>query len=408
MTAFAYAKLPFEIRADLQEAYRDAWDSLASPGAWWSGAARVAIAQEVRSAYDCVFCAERKAASSPIAPIDGGHNTSSALPAVVVDTIHRLCTDPSRLTQSWLQEATSGHDLSIEQYVEIISVVTTVMSIDTFHQVLGFDLEPLPNPGHGLPSRYIPNGLEHNKAWVPIIKYLDQPETDLWASRQVTNIMRALSLVPDAVRLLKRMSSTQYLSMGDSANPYAKADRALSRAQIELIAGRVSALNDCFYVTSSHSTMLCVIGEINAQPPNLQAVVAGSGTESKVPHGALLIALAEEALATPRDEDRLASLRASIIERLGSEALVDAAAVIGNFQRMVRIADGTGIPLDRSIALMGAAIREELALDKFGSADLTPKVNRLLGWLGDKARGPLYSKMSRRRVEPAPAGDAAA
>ena len=44
-------------------------------------------------------------------------------------------------------------------------------------------------------------------------------------------------------------------------------------------------------------------------------------------------------------------------------ALVDAAAVVGNFERMVRIADGTGIPLDKPVAMVSADMREELGLD---------------------------------------------
>ena len=61
------------------------------------------------------------------------------------------------------------------------------------------------------------------------------------------NVITAMSLVPDAVRLLRRQSGAMYLEVGDVANPGRNGGRALSRPQIELIAGRVSALNDCFY-----------------------------------------------------------------------------------------------------------------------------------------------------------------
>ena len=57
--------------------------------------------------------------------------------------------------------------------------------------------------------------------------------------------MRAMSLVPDAVRDLKSLSAVHYLTPEEVANPAAR--RALSRPQIELLAGRVSALNECFY-----------------------------------------------------------------------------------------------------------------------------------------------------------------
>jgi len=61
------------------------------------------------------------------------------------------------------------------------------------------------------------------------------------------NVIAAMSLVPDAVRLLRTQSAAMYLEMSDIGNPASNGDRALSRPQIELIAGRVSAINDCFY-----------------------------------------------------------------------------------------------------------------------------------------------------------------
>ena len=57
----------------------------------------------------------------------------------------------------------------------------------------------------------------------------------------------------------------------------------------------------------------------------------------------------------------------------GSAVLVDAAAVVGNFQRMVRIADGTGIPVDGLMSALSGSIADELDLRRFGSAQNTPR-----------------------------------
>ena len=62
----------------------------------------------------------------------------------------------------------------------------------------------------------------------------------------VPNVLRALSLVPDAVRQLKELSTAHYLPIDDVVDPRARGP-VLSRAQMELVAGRVSALNECFY-----------------------------------------------------------------------------------------------------------------------------------------------------------------
>ena len=46
-------------------------------------------------------------------------------------------------------------------------------------------------------------------------------------------------------------------------------------------------------------------------------------------------------------------------------ALVDAAGVASNFERMVRIADATGIPLDARMAALSQDVRDTLHLERF-------------------------------------------
>ena len=70
------------------------------------------------------------------------------------------------------------------------------------------------------------------------------PESDLFPGR-VGNVIRAMSLVPDEVRGLKDLSAAHYLPIESIMD--VTAGRAIDRTQIELIAGRVSALNKCFY-----------------------------------------------------------------------------------------------------------------------------------------------------------------
>jgi hypothetical protein len=57
-------------------------------------------------------------------------------------------------------------------------------------------------------------------------------------------------------------------------------------------------------------------------------------------------------------------VRARTLEWLGPHATVDAAAVAANFQRMVRIADGTGITLG-GMEKFSAPARAELDLERF-------------------------------------------
>jgi hypothetical protein len=56
-----------------------------------------------------------------------------------------------------------------------------------------------------------------------------------------------MSLGPDAVRVLNRLSAVLYVPMENVADPGYNEGRALERPQMEFIAARVSAINDCFY-----------------------------------------------------------------------------------------------------------------------------------------------------------------
>ena len=71
------------------------------------------------------------------------------------------------------------------------------------------------------------------------------PEADLYGGGFVPNIMRALSLVPDEVRALRRSSAAHYVPVEQIPDPTVR--RALARPQMEFVAARVSALNECFY-----------------------------------------------------------------------------------------------------------------------------------------------------------------
>lgn len=246
---FSYSNSPWPIRADLREAFLYTWDMLARPGSWLIGAERVQIAREVRQARTCALCARRKAALSPYAEQgthDGDHGT---LTDMQVDVVHRLVTDPSRLTERWLTDvAASG--IRIEAYVEILSVVVAVVAIDAFHRTLGFELETLPEPVAGEPTGYRPAAAEAGGAWVPMVplEKVSAEDADIYAGMgRAANVISAMSVVPDGVRMLRTQSAVMYLEVTDVANASRNGGRSLSRPQIELTAARVSAMNDCFY-----------------------------------------------------------------------------------------------------------------------------------------------------------------
>lgn len=246
MVDISYATAPVLVREDLWAAHRRAWQRLARAGNWWTGAERVAIGAEARHAWQCSLCKERKAALSPYT-VAGTHDGVSTLPKSAIDVIHRVVTDPGRLTQAWFEKTMATGEITDAQYVEIIDVVVAVVSIDSFCRGIGVPQHPLPIPEPGEPSRYRPATAQLEAAWVPMIpaSSASGAEADLWHADRVSNVVRALSLVPDAVRQLVDLSAAHYVPR-DHLMDFTWG-RSLSRAQMELIAGRVSALRGCFY-----------------------------------------------------------------------------------------------------------------------------------------------------------------
>ncbi len=248
MGAFARNNSPWTIRDDLIAAYQAYWESLARPGNWWSGAERVAIAQETRNAVNCDYCAERKAALSPY-NFPGEHEHSGVLNDAAVDAVHRIITDQGRITQAWIDDnARAG--LSEEQYVELLGVAVTVFSIDEFYHALGLPLEALPTPVEGEPDHYRPSQATCDTGFVSMLPERGGAigrESDLWPDGRSANVLRALSLVPDAVRSWLTVSDAQYLSMPVVISGSLETGRTLNRMQVEIVAARVSSHNECFY-----------------------------------------------------------------------------------------------------------------------------------------------------------------
>jgi hypothetical protein len=242
-----YAAAPLPIREDLAAAHERAWARLGSPGTWWDGAERAAIAAETRHARSCELCRRRKETLSP-AWIDGRHDSLGDLPQSVVEVVHRVCTDPRRLVERWFR-AVIAAGLGEGQYVETVSIVAHVVAIDTMARGLGFDPLPLPKARPGPPSRYRPAGAKLGGARVAWLEPTERGEAQAGlypAGVPAANIRKAMSLVPDEATSFFDVVSHQYqgpLAMRDFAREY----RAISHAQIELLAARVSALNQCLY-----------------------------------------------------------------------------------------------------------------------------------------------------------------
>jgi hypothetical protein len=88
---------------------------------------------------------------------------------------------------------------------------------------------------------------------------------------------------------------------------------------------------------------------------------------SDVEHGFELMKFAE-ALASGIEDDLIVA-RKEMLEIAGPAVLVDTAGVAANFQRMVRIADAMGIPVDTNKSELSNKVRTDLDLYRFASAE---------------------------------------
>jgi len=233
------------IRDGLARELERAWSRLAAPGTWWTGAERLAIAAEVRNTKTCVLCRRRKEALSPYTP--GSHDRLGVLPAPVVEIVHRIATDAGRLKRSWVDEMLAA-GVREEQYVEAVGVVALTIALDGFDLALGLELRPWPAPLPGEPRRHRPAGATRDLAWVSTVapQDLTPGDPDPYVVHGAKNIHRALSLVPQEVFNFFDLDVELYLK-DHEIRAFDTEHRALSHAQIELLAGRVSALNGCYY-----------------------------------------------------------------------------------------------------------------------------------------------------------------
>jgi hypothetical protein len=236
------------MRQELQRALDAAWSSVGATGVWWSGDQRLEIVREARHACTCRLCAARKAAPIPHA-IAGNHDMLTTLSPAAVEAIHRIVSDPGRLSETWYKRTISA-GLSEEAYVELLGVVAVTTAVDTFDRALGAPLRAVPIALAGTPSRRRPVGAKPGLGWMPMLAPEDVTAEDppLYASagRIGGNVHRALSLVPEAMMHFWDLFEEMYLpqqAMRDFGREY----RAITHAQIEMLAARVAVRNQCLY-----------------------------------------------------------------------------------------------------------------------------------------------------------------
>ena len=236
-----YADSTYPVRPNLAAAHASQLDKLGAPGTWETGAQRLAIAAAARKAgYE---------AGVLEAPADGDASSDLVLPEFVRRIVEQLAVSPKDVDQAFYDQALAD-GLSDAEYVEIVGVVSRITDMDVFARGIGVALRPLPAAQPGEPSRERPAEAVPELAWAPTIP--NGPDggelgAELYGGKPKAYILRALSLVPDELRAHVELEGLQYTQLDRIFEFDFQYHEGLTRPQVEVVAGRVSALNECFF-----------------------------------------------------------------------------------------------------------------------------------------------------------------
>ncbi len=180
---------------------------------------------------------------------DGSEVPDVELPTGTRRVIGTLAASVQDLNQDFCYEAI-GSGLSDAEYVEIVGIVSRLVDMDVFARGIGVSPRPLPAARPGEPSRQRPETAVPELAWIPTIP--NGPAGGeigeaLYHGMPMPYIVRALSLVPDELRAHVELEEAHYTRLNKIMDYDYQHHVGLTRPQAEVVAGRVSALNDCFY-----------------------------------------------------------------------------------------------------------------------------------------------------------------
>ncbi len=221
------------IRADLLAAQRSAWESLASPGSWWTAAQRTELAETVRAAL------EDPDPLPPWVPFSGTGRSpaETTVPPAALDAAYRIARSAGTITESVYRAF--ADEIGELPFVELCAIVSSVAAVVAFHRNAGTDAPPFDAPGPGAPTQEQPEQVTAAALnWVPVAAPADQSAA----------VLQAYSAVPVAQRVTWGLGAAQYIPAEEMVHPdWMRRPDGLTRPEAELIATRIAQLRECFY-----------------------------------------------------------------------------------------------------------------------------------------------------------------
>jgi hypothetical protein len=210
-----------DVRDDLVAAHRASLAHVVAPGARFTGRERRRIATVAT-----VAAMSAEAAPPWVRPTGD--------PAL--DLAFRLGRYASTITESWYEQliAEGLHPL---EWVEVVGVVVAALPPFVFARAIGAPQPQLPPPLAGPP-----HGREADELGRPTLNFVPVAAP----ADHAPSVVQALSALPDEWDNLWQLAEAQYMGDRDMDDPLWNRG-TLSRPQMELVAGRLSLIRECFF-----------------------------------------------------------------------------------------------------------------------------------------------------------------
>lgn len=237
-----YADAEYPVSPETEALHADELLSFARPGTWGTANQRTAIAAEARKA--------RCEAGVLESAGDEGLATAANLPEPARRLAREVALGGVGINRDYCNQV-QAEGVTEGAYVEIVGVVARLTHLDVFARGIGVPSRQLGEPMEDKePSRERPDVAKKEgffTASIPSAPEGGELAESIFGKSPAPNILRSLSLVPDEARRLNRIMDQEYFSIETIFDLTYSSHDALSRPQIEIVAAKVSQLNQCFY-----------------------------------------------------------------------------------------------------------------------------------------------------------------
>lgn len=228
--------------AAIDALHSDEIQSFARPGTWGSASQRTAVGATVRKIR-----------------VEAGLQESSGdehladiveLPAPVLRLVRETAFGGIAVDREFCKQV-QADGVTEGAYVEIVALASRIVNLDVFARGLGVPSRSLATPAEDkTPSCKRPEEATDEgffTASIPNLPAGGATAKMLYGKIPAANVFRAVTLVPDEGKRVIDLIGQQYFPAAKLMDFRADNGHALSRAQVEIVATKISEHNKCFY-----------------------------------------------------------------------------------------------------------------------------------------------------------------